>query len=156
MAILGKMRLSGVVAPALGTDDNYVTDVEKAALHTQNTDTALGTQTEILDMGGYKVQKVADATIGSDAVNLHQVLELIPSERKFYLGDTASALANYKKLVETAETTPRTITVTITASDQNIRSAVGDVGWITDATVPNVTTLRAGSYVLHFYAKQQL
>lgn len=137
------------------TDNNFTNDAE-GKVHAPNADISLGTQIEALDMGGYKVQNVADATIGNDVVNLHQVLELLPSERKFYLGETASALANYKKLVETAETTPRTITVTITANDQNIRSAVGDVGWITDANVPNITSLKAGTYKFHFYCKQTL
>jgi hypothetical protein len=79
---------------------------------------------------------------------------LLPSERKFYLCNAASALANYKKLLEAGETSAQTITVTITGNDQNIRSAVGDVGWITDAGVPNVTSLKSGEYKVHIYAKQ--
>ena len=113
-------------------------------------------KTEDLSMDGSKVftepVTVADPTSGLHAVNLHTLLEHIPASINWYLGNTASALANYKKLVLTAETTPASTTVTITANDQNILGST--YGWITDAGVPAYTTLLAGDYLLHCYAKQ--
>lgn len=64
---------TGVYAPALGADDNYVTDAEKAALHSHSNKTALdnvsgtntGDQTSIVGITGTKAQFDTAVTDGN-------------------------------------------------------------------------------------------
>jgi len=54
-------------APALGADDNYVTNAEKAALHTQNTDTALGSGAVAADHGTGTTDMIVNVCYGTSA-----------------------------------------------------------------------------------------
>jgi len=69
------------VAAALGADDNYVTNAEKAALHAAGGDTTLGAQTENLDMNTHKIVGVVDPTADQDVAT------------KKYVDDNAGGVA---------------------------------------------------------------
>lgn len=74
-----KTYFDSLYAAALGGDDNYVTDVEKAALHAAGSDTALGAQTENLDMNTHKVVGVVDPTTNQEAATKKYVDDNIPT-----------------------------------------------------------------------------
>jgi hypothetical protein len=98
-------------------------------------------------MGNYKLTDVGNPISGNDAVNYHTLLEAIPTSIRWYLSNTASALAGHQKLLLTNDVGQTELTLTVDASPK----AVGS--WITDAGVPAYTTIPAGEYKFHLYGK---
>lgn len=112
--------------------------------HTQNTDTALGTQAEALDMGGYVINDVGDPVLGHDAVNLNTLLDSISIALEYFFGGSSvmaqafSAAENH--VAEVVTGTPQELT-TITQV-----SAADDT--------PAPFTVTAGELItVHFDAK---
>jgi hypothetical protein len=63
----GDHNHTGVYAPVLGADDNYVTDVEKAALHVSGADVVLGVDCVAQDHGTAATDTIINVCYGTGA-----------------------------------------------------------------------------------------
>jgi len=117
-----------------------------AARHTQGTDTALGTQAEALDMGGYQINNLADPTTQTDAVNLKSLINSLGVVLNYWFE---------------ASNVMQTIYVGIPAFVTNASSAQGteveltSIYWASSlAQTPAPFTIKNGTeFLVHFNAK---
>lgn len=111
--------------------------------HAQNTDTALGIQAEILDMGGHHIHNVEDATHLDDAATLNDLLNRLNIVLNFWLMPD-SALSIDLVVDETYE--PEEITETPQTLGIEFKSSVADTP--TPFAIPAATII-----LTHFQAR---
>jgi hypothetical protein len=95
------------VAAALGTDDNYVTDAEKSALHTQNTDTGTTGNTFTVDSDSTTGKIIVDVALGAADLSLTLTNEALTSTSKTITFPNASGTVSFLALGETSATAYR-------------------------------------------------
>lgn len=110
--------------------------------HAQNTDTALGIQTEILDMGGYKIHDLGSALHQEDAANLKDVINSVGIALNYWLG---SANQLTQELVHSPAFYPQ-----MPSGSQEL----GDIGFKTTvAGTPTPLVIKDNTLILvHFHA----
>ncbi len=122
-----------------------------SASHTQNTDTALGAQSENLDMNTHKIVGVVDPTVEQDAATKGYVDDLIRSRIELFLTENASDIGSYFDLeTDVVIAAKEDITQAITAYSTTLIASFASI--LDEPEIDAITLLESGIYSAHLHA----
>jgi len=131
---LTKWSGSGIVTSATNTDSQVSSAV--SASHTQGSDTALGTQSEDLNMGTFAITSVGNVD-GKDVSGLATAAESVTAAKAD--GDISDAIS--KKHAQGTDTTLGTMTANINMGGDNITN----VGFVDGVDISSISTHTQGT-----------